>query len=650
MSTRDHKTMTAPSTKVVTPRRGTIASRYLEAISSGGNEDIFSKLSIQNPHRTNIDSNQVGNIDTPPPAAATSNSERQSRTFGRPVTPTSYFIHGADNHTLPLATNDGGTKPPSADCSMTASTATLNQSESWTTTGTKSQKTSRPASRSGTPTRGSGTPSRRRWTSTNNGGTIPSTTAPVDTPPTTPTNGGRSNMSSSSSNRRKTRAGSNQYRPPPGTSTAATSIMGIEDDDSSIESASTHGKNTPAHLSIEIGETANLADLTVNALDCSSLYMGSAADGGSSSRSHRSSPARLATPSSHSASSRGSGKRSLSVFPRTKPSTSAVEARPVTPNKKGTNLCTPYGLKRTAAPAAAAGSLTTPSYNDGALGHRKRGEDEVGVLPSDAGAPTEVMTNRTTDIMTRLRQNMIDRGEERSEHPQQRGQQQLQWGGVSARKSMFEVDGGVPPPPPSVKRKGWLPGENGVGDAASATRAKASPSKTRLTSVGSTATTALHSLNQIDCNHSSQIEKDHKHDDGILPSLLDSHSTASYSLNETEVKTRGGSGGPRLSISAHARTPLAWNAASRESGIRRDGFAPAPIPQSTRLSKHVQKARQQSILSPSASETTASLHSINGVSSVNVEPSLQSGPLGDRDVTQSQPRGSTSNSLLPGLF
>lgn len=424
--------------------------------------------------------------------------------------------------------------------------------------------------------------------------------------------------------------------------------MGIEDDDSSIESASTHGKNTPAHLSIEIGETANLADLTVNALDCSSLYMGSAADGGSSSRSHRSSPARLATPSSHSASSRGSGKRSLGVFPRTKPSTSAVEARPVTPNKKGTNLCTPYGLKRTAAPAAAAGSITTPSYNDGALGHRKRGEDEVGVLPSDAGAPTEVMTNRTTDIMTRLRQNMIDRGEERSEHPQQRGQQQLQWGGVSARKSMFEVDGGVPPPPPSVKRKGWLPGENGVGDAASATRAKASPSKTRLTSVGSTATTALHSLNQIDCNHSSQIEKDYKHDDGILPSLLDSHSTASYSLNETEVKTRGGSGGPRLSISAHARTPLAWNAASRESGIRRDGFAPAPIPQSTRLSKHVQKARQQSILSPSASETTASLHSINGVSSVNVEPSLQSGPLGDRDVTQSQPRGSTSNSLLPG--
>jgi hypothetical protein len=280
-------------------------------------------------------------------------------------------------------------------------------------------------------------------------------------------------------------------------------------------------------------------------------------------------------------------------------------------------------------------------------------------VPSEAGAPTEVMTNRSYDIMARARQKWIPRGDGEgnggeqqlpSLDAQHQEQQQAQLVGVRARKALFEGEVGGPP---SVHRKGWLPAAAAVGREGSTPGV--TPTSTRTATSVSATRNVPRSAPLQGVNKAGYIPTAPKEDNGtrhagdIIPSLLDSQSTTSLSLQENDAYPRGTqSSNPRHSGSTSAQTPVTWNTTSRVAGGQPSSWAPPPASAHTpsRLSQHVQRAREKSILSPSVSETTASLPSIGvnhpSISSIKVEPGSPTGTIESRDGSQSNPAGTTA--------
>ena len=254
--------------------------------------------------------------------------------------------------------------------------------------------------------------------------------------------------------------------------------LGIEDDCSSIESSESHRRSKPAHLSIELENPIQL--LTNQSVVCSNLNSSFNA----SLQKHQSREWRN---NHRRGSSKGKSDSSWisagSIFPRTSPK--IQEQSP----PKNNPLAVPYSLKRNAG-----GVQSTPQKNSGSdygesapteVMHNLTSfnkdrwkssvyDDEYAV--SEAGAGTEIMTNRTDDVLARPRQP-------RQPLP------------------------GIRPPPP-VNRRYWMPSDEPGGNEAMRclmddTSNEESTNASHLLSPVSTANHNAHGASLLDARSSS---------------------------------------------------------------------------------------------------------------------------------------------------
>jgi hypothetical protein len=288
-----------------------------------------------------------------------------------------------------------------SSCGMTAPTAFLDGSASWTTMDTKSYGT---RSRSDINSRSS------RPNSRNN------------------------------SSRRVRSAGAAAAQPV---------RLRVDDDGSSIESSSSHRRSKPAHLSLEMDDILNQSIQSIADKSCS-VNVNNAPRNTSSRKqlrerqNHRRRQQQKSPGPSLNNSNCNDSSWIGSVFPNTSP------RRPTTPQQQqrqkqqqqqqntpsssnNPTLASPYGMRRTgpldpdgssqkeSAPTEVMHNLTTKEQQEWQQSH---GEEPA---LSEAGAPTEVMTNRRSDILLR--------------HP-------------------------PPQPPPSARRRAWSPPEPSPKEAA----------------------------------------------------------------------------------------------------------------------------------------------------------------------------------------
>jgi hypothetical protein len=459
--------------------RGTIASRYLEAIACANVQDV-SELSA--------------NISTPPrsPKWSTSN----------------YAANMACGASAVTATTVG------VDQSGSAS--------SWTTHETKSQKSRSGDNRS----RQSGNSSFASRGNNNNSFTR-----------------GRLGAPNQHAQRQE------QEQQPP--------TLGMEDDCSSIESSSSH-RRRPAHVSLEEAETSSWRTINAQSL-CSTTPP------------KQQQSARATTPSSH---------YSHSVFPKTSPHrnnnnvrqrshNTAVSSvadrlaqRPGTPLSKQQSRGTPSEVSENA-PTEVMMNLSSNRHQYSQR-QQQHWQPQQADASSEAGAPTEVMTNRTQDVILRY-----------EDPPQQQQQQQQQ------QQS--------PAPPPPVGRVWQQPPQD----------QKAAPSGSR-----SPYRTTIHNHNNI-----GTIFKKPKPQVAVLHSLIDDISNTSsaarmLSMDETIP-------GPSLLDGSTFST----EASSLDSKLANHVRHNNPAVQTIQHHAHV-----PAIMQPSASDDISSLHDYSvGVSSVGVE-------------------------------
>ncbi|KAL3919844.1 MAG: hypothetical protein SGILL_003548 [Bacillariaceae sp.] len=358
--------------------------------------------------------------------------------------------------------------------------------------------------------------------------------------------------------------------------------MGLDNDDSSLESASTNGKNHHHHhhLAIEIGDLEQEAYLRQQEEQLKALQKAIGMDNNFSPVNSRpTTPTTNRSQHSHGSSCHTPGSNSSGnrhgMFPRTTP-------RTPTKSQQQESLSHAYAMKRSADTKSPRSSTshhsrpTTPTKHHPYKNSQHELDSEAGapteimtnvrrtreILVSEAGSaqPTEVMTNRTSDVLTRVRKKWNTTAREKGER---------QGAAVEEPSPMYTI-----------------------------------PHQTTDNNQNARSSRVSNYWNK----------KKSGVDDSNIPSLMDSQSS-SMSLPDDRLTE---SATARHSHSAHGRLL--------------DSLGTPALQHSTtdsRLSKHVQKARQQSILSPSMSETTASLPS--AAAAVVNEPGRDARLLGNRD-------------------
>lgn len=451
-----------------------------------------------------------------------------------------------------------------------------------------------------------------------------------------------------------------KHLPPPGTSHSAKSIMDNDnkndnnDDDSSLESANllgatsagTHSNNSNNNRTTMAVELGNLVvqqqHLTngglLSGMGCG-MTNGGAAKQQQQQQQQHASISRPTTPTNsigrgssyscggnsgnNSNHGRGTGSH-LSMFPRTSPrtptksqpdpartnppydmkgstgaATGSKSPRPTTTTKlRPKSPSVPGWKKKTSemeqhfSSASEAGAPTevmtnvTSMTNDLVLTHRipRKSKQKQHTDPSEAGAPTEVMTNRTSDVLTRVRQT---------------------WN-ANTRNGDSGKGSPIAAGPDSQRYQYAGPGNEIVDSRGVVGTEELQPlykiPQQHAATTTTTATTNSRASSRISSYWNGRKGNNRNHQ--YMPSLVDSQSSSVSSLPDERLPDLL-AGEKYASHSAHARLL--------------DNVGPAANP--SRLSNHVQKARQQSILSPSASETTVSMPSI--AAAVVNEPSVK---------------------------
>ncbi|KAG7345537.1 hypothetical protein IV203_033068 [Nitzschia inconspicua] len=589
--------------KVVTPQRGTIASRYLQAIST----------------------QMAGSAATIAPPSSV-------------VTPDVVKNHNANDyhHNNSSFLSSLGT----VDCSsMTASTAMLDQSESWTTTGTKSRSGGTIVTPSSSAAAAPTTPTRQRQWSERQGNSNSSAANQFsqynnNTPgsyTTIPLSGGSSTTPASSRPTTPTK-----HLPPPGTSNGAKSMM--DNDDSSLESAlsaTAAAAQKETKLAIELG---NLAVRQQQRNEGVLVGMGCGLTGPALTSGRPTTPTQSIGGGSYSCTtpSNSNHSRSHFLFPRTSPRTPTKSPGRSYNAHNDPTLTNPYAIKRSTGTvvdvtAKSPRSSTTPTSLSSSrpkspiagwtkqqqYHHHLSTTSEAGaptevmtnltkdlVLthriprnvrqdPSESGAPTEIMTNRTSDVLTRVRQNWNSNNETNST--------------TKTNQVAHEPKTVVPvgqQPQRNSQDKGMDHRDAGEGyrnlPLADSTLPEESQSLYKIPQQHVDTNISGRASRRINSYWNARKKGKNQH----MPSLVDSQSSSVSSLPD-ERRLDPTVEQQHTSHSAHARLldstgPSVPAQPNHFTGNSDRG-----------LSQHVQKARQQSILSPSASETTASMPSIS---------------------------------------